>query len=389
MVTPDAARAAVAKVYQRRFAECATAGTSGGGLLVDLPLHPPTETAALRSPGTVAEWIASWRALDPGAGGSGVVWDARRWASMGTQTVPARLQLGGPEQVARFVRSLGHWRTASSRAVRLREALPASDAVAAAVQRTLRAVVELAPDDVERLVGVLRWLLENPRSGLFVRQLPIRGVDTKWIEQHRPTVSALFTAATGAEDLGLATRPALVRVRFLDEALSPGRITDLSAAVDELAKLPVAPARVVVVENLESLLSLPELDGVVAVHGQGYAVRVLDQIPWVRAADVVYWGDLDTDGFNILSIARDKVPQTRSVLMNRAAVTAHLDLAVPDPKPRRTFAGPLTDVELDALEALHDAGDVRIEQERIPWGTAMSALRKELVRRTSSTRVRA
>lgn len=34
----------------------------------------------------------------------------------------------------------------------------------------------------------------------------------------------------------------------------------------------------------------------------------------------------------------------------------------------------LTDVEADAFAALAELGDVRLEQERIPWGTAVAAL---------------
>lgn len=380
MVTPEAARSLVARKYERQYAAWATADACAAeGPLVDVPLRPPTEAAALQAPEEVSAWIAAWRGVDADAtNGGSVAWEVRRWASMGTQVVPARLRLDGPEQVARFVRRLGHWRRASGRAALLRATLLASDDVVVAVRRTLGLVVELDADDTDRLVGVLAWLVDNPRSGMFGRQLPIRGVDSKWIERHRSMVSVLFAGATGAEDLGLAARPAQVRVRFLDEALAPGGIGDLSAPVDDLAQLRITPRHVVVVENLESLLSLPPLPGVVAIHGQGYAVRVLDRIPWVLAADVVYWGDLDTDGLNILGIARGKVAQTRSILMDRETLNAHLDLCIPDPKPRRTFADPLTAIEVDAVEALREYGDVRLEQERIPWETAVGALREAL-----------
>jgi hypothetical protein len=380
MVTPAAARTAAQKVYDKRYAEWAVEPPDLGAPLVDLPLRPPTESMALGDPAAVAGWIASWHQARPTGGDAVVVWESRRWASMGTQQVPTRLRLTTPDVVAAFARHSAHWQVAGMRAKALLAVLPAGDQVSAAVRRSMRVVVGLDAGDVDRLVAVLAWLQERPASGLFVRQLPIRGVDTKWIERHRQTVTALFTAATGAADLGLAARPGLVRVRFLDSALAPGGIDDLSAPVTRLARLDVAPRHVLVVENLETLLSLPPLRGAIAIHGQGYAVGVLDQIPWIAGADIVYWGDLDTDGFNILSIARLKAPQTRSILMDGATLEASLDLAVPDPKPRRTFAGPLTASELEAVAALRAAGDVRLEQERLPWETAVGALRLALGR---------
>jgi hypothetical protein len=39
--------------------------------------------------------------------------------------------------------------------------------------------------DFERLLGVLRWLGDHPDSHLFIRQLPIPGVDSKWIATHQ------------------------------------------------------------------------------------------------------------------------------------------------------------------------------------------------------------
>ncbi|MDF9876456.1 Wadjet anti-phage system protein JetD domain-containing protein [Cellulosimicrobium cellulans] len=391
MLTPDAARAAVTATYDRNAAGWATSLRTGtaDGWFVDRPLHPPAERAALADPSGVAAWIAVWRRADPDDGPSGhVVWTPRRWASMGTQVVPERLRLGTPEAVARFAGRTGHWRRATERADRLIAVLGRSpvsegadgDVLRAAVARVLRAVVDLNPVDMDRLVGVLDFVLTYETGGLFVRQVPVRGVDTKWLERHRRIVDPLYAAASGQEHLDLATRPALLRARFLDPALAPGGVRYLAAPVAELTRLTTRPRVVIVIENLESLLALPDLDGMVAVHGQGYAARVLHQIHWIRDADVVYWGDLDTDGLNILSAVRSHLPQTRSILMDRKTLTAHLDLAVPEPRPRRALPPRLTDVEADAFAALRELGDVRLEQERLPWGAVLTTVDALLAR---------
>ncbi|WP_081474818.1 Wadjet anti-phage system protein JetD domain-containing protein [Isoptericola variabilis] len=387
MVTVDAARASILRTYERGYAAWAALGPSEE-TVVDVPLHPPSERTVLGDPRAVADWIAAWRAADPGAPGTAhVVWETRRWASMGTQVVPARLRLTAAEHVASFVRRRGHWDAARTRAAALLELLgPDNAPVREAVRRALRAVVELDEPELGRLLGVLRWLLANSASGMFVRQLPVRGVDTKWLERHRGVVDPLWTAATGTADLGLAARPGLVRVRFLDPASAPGGLGDVSAPVADLAGLAISPPTVLVVENLETLLALRPHAGVVAVHGQGYAARHLHQLPWVRPADVLYWGDLDTHGLNILSIVRARLPQTRSFLMDRATLEAYPDLWVPEPKPHRTVPEHLTASEADAFAALSEHGDVRLEQERVPWASAVEAL-DALLETCRSTRI--
>src|SRR5699024_10847809 len=89
--------------------------------------------------------------------------------------------------------------------------------------RTHAAALAGLPDaDIGRLRSVLRWLVEHPRSGAYIRQLPVRGVDTKWTQQHRGLVTGLHRAITGLPSLGLATPPELLRMRFLDPLLAPG-----------------------------------------------------------------------------------------------------------------------------------------------------------------------
>jgi hypothetical protein len=51
-------------------------------------------------------------------------------------------------------------------------------------------------DDFQRLVATVSWLDAHPTSGLMLRQLPIEGVDTKWLGKNKSLVLALL----GAED---------------------------------------------------------------------------------------------------------------------------------------------------------------------------------------------
>ncbi|MFH5823718.1 Wadjet anti-phage system protein JetD domain-containing protein [Georgenia sp. AZ-5] len=358
------------KRYDRLGATWAIAAATGGldgAALLDRPLHAPTEAAALADQAGAVAWVRSWRE----AGVPGVRWARRRWASVGAQDVPERVRLEDPALVAELAGRARHWRDLSGRVAALLEEWPAVEAV---VRRHARAVAALPGADFARLQEVLRWLVAHPRSGRYIRQLPVRGVDTKWVERHRGLVAGLFGALTGSDDLGLARPPELVRVRFLDAALAPGGLVDVSAPIEQLDALPVRPRTVFVFENLESVVAMPAVPGAVVVHGGGYAVDRLARIGWVSEGRVLYWGDLDSHGFAILDQLRTSCPQAESVLMDLETLEAHRDLWVPEPAPSRAALTRLTPEEAEVLARLRAEGDVRLEQERLDWAPSVQRL---------------
>jgi len=380
MLGVDDARAVARKKYQANFAAWAVAHARPRGAVLlgsdrvnfELPLHPPTEKIALDDPDRVYAWNDAWRESNPAF----LVRVRRTWTRLGSQDVPERLRFGSAAEIAEFAGTTRHWQTVSTRVAALMDALGPSDTVTAAIRRRARAVASMEAVDVTRLHGVLRWLIEHPDSGLYIRQLPIRGVDTKWIGAHRSLVTDLFTAATMHDGLGLAEPPRLVRMRVLDPTLLPVTLRDISAPVAELAALDIRPSTVFVFENLESVVAMAAVPGAVVVHGSGYAVDRLGQIPWIRDARIVYWGDLDSHGFSILNRIRQHCDDVTSVLMDTATLETHRDLWGQEPSPATGKMSHLTEDEQTALDVIRSYGDVRMEQERIEWHHALRMLRR-------------
>ena len=383
MVTVKAARDLAAKKYDKHFAAWATQPSGTPALIV--PLHPPTESAVLTRWVETEDWVRQWRATDI----PGLAWVQRHWSSAGLQTVPDRLILANPHDVAAFAGQAKHWRTASSRAQSLLAAWPDAAVVSGAslpgvalptaaltdvVRRYGRAITALPDADFDRLLAVLEWLVANPDSGMYIRQLPIRGVDSKWVGSHRGLVKGLFTALTGRSDLGLAEKEPLVRVRFLDPVLAPGGLVDITTPLAELVGLSVRPRTVFIFENLESVIAMPPVPEAVVIHGGGYGADVLGAIPWVRDGRVMYWGDLDSHGFAILNQLRASSPHVTSILMDRATLEAHRDLWGIEPTPASGVLGHLTHEEQDALTQVRLEGNIRLEQERLEWAGCVAVL---------------
>lgn len=237
-------------------------------------------------------------------------------------------------------------------------------------------------DDLQMLIATLDWLEKNPRSNLYSRQVPVSGIDSKWIENHVPWLVAGLSREETKESpdfyalSGLKCPPRLIRLRILDPDLraSVGNLSDLSVMPEELARWNISVKRVYIIENLQTGLAFEDIPGSIAFMALGNGVEVLRAIPWISESNCVYWGDIDTHGFFILNQLRIHFPQAMSLLMDEQTVLEHRNLWTSEPKQHSTpVLSHLTDSEKSVLEALRDhrwRSNLRLEQERIPWGYA-------------------
>lgn len=367
-VTVDALRARARRLFERDSR--AWAATGDDVVVLDVPLHPPTERDALADLDAARAWVESWRRASA-SGDIELTWIRRDWARVGSQEVPLRAVVRGPDRLARAAGMGEEWRLLSERLGILRSG-NSGDTVAAALRAHARAITALDPADFDRLVVVLEWLRAHPASGLRIRELPIRGIHTKWIEVRRGLVEALHRASTGATGLGLREPDPVIRVRFLDPALAPGGLTDIAAPVAEIARLSVRPDHIFVFENLATVLAMPSVRGAVVLDGGGQRVDLVARLPWVR--EVTYWGDLDSHGFAILHRLRSHDVAATSALMDAKTLLAHRDLWGTDDSPNVGVLPSLTPDEKATLRLLGSSGNVRLEQERIPWEYALTRL---------------
>lgn len=382
LLSPEAAR----DFLVRRFHNQHQAWVAGGGswpLVVSLGV--PTEKDIAEDPSGVRAWASAWQSR---TGAGEVAFEERQFARLGRHSLPVSLSFADAGVVAAAVSQARRWSTASERYRHMLGRWPALGQ-GNVLATKFDVLADYASEDFERLMSLLAWLDANPRSGLYLRQLPVEGLDTKWIEKRTGLVAGLFRALrTGElnEDgdfhaiCGLRKAAHRVRLRLLCPALRSlvGGVCDIEAPVAELARMPLAPKAVVIVENLETGLALPDVPGVAAIMRLGNAVSALGALPWMQSADVVYWGDIDTHGFAILDRARRAVPHLQSVLMDEATLLSHRPLWVQE-------SSQCPNVQLDALTAEERAcydklrantlgQRIRLEQERLGWNAAMGTL---------------
>lgn len=236
-----------------------------------------------------------------------------------------------------------------------------------------------------RLLAAYRWLDDHRGSGRYLREITAPGVDTKFAELHQVVLSKLLdvpASSTGfLAGLGLRARPEFVRFRPAPELGLMSPASELSLRADELPALDVTVRTALVVENEISYLSVPVPPVGLVIWGKGFNVDRVGALPWLRSAEVVYWGDLDTYGFMILDRLRARLPQTRSVLMDRETLLAHRERWVTEHSPTSVRLQHLTDDERALYDDLVEdrlAQKLRLEQERIDWSWATQRLAQAL-----------
>ena len=234
-------------------------------------------------------------------------------------------------------------------------------------------------EDWLALLAAYDWLRTRGGHGLYLREISAPGVDTKFVERHRALLASLLgTSARApgfASALGFQDRPAMVRLRFDHGFIGlPDQLTEATFRLDELARVRVSVQQAIIVENEITYLSVPVPREGVVLFGEGFRVSHAGALPWLRDAEVHYWGDLDTHGFAILHQLRGWLPQTRSLLMDRETLLAHRDRWGREPKPTSAELGRLDEAEQAVYTDLvsgHYADNIRLEQERIDWAYAL------------------
>ncbi len=386
MKLPEDVRQALVRRFQSKHREWLI-GDAGESLWpLEVALGAPTEQAALRQVDGVRAWVSAWQ----GWQGVGILsWCERRWKALGVQRLPEKLALRGPEDVAMWIGESARWERAQSR---YRSLIARWPVVAQQLPRYFDVLADYSDADYQRLTEMLDWIASHPNSNLYPRQMPVSGLDSKWLDGRKGLLTDLVAAIQedSSSDLdfyqrcGLKAPPLLVRMRVLDQSLRAhvGGVGDITAPVDDLAGISWPVSHVFIVENLQTGLAMSDMPGAVVFMRLGYNVDVLARLPWLARARCIYWGDLDTHGFAILHRARSYIPELQSVLMDEETLLRHKALWVDE--AAQHSAAELTLLTKDEQQLYRDlkqqrwGQNVRLEQERIDWTTAWNVLQGSL-----------
>jgi len=244
------------------------------------------------------------------------------------------------------------------------------------------------------LLDIVVWLQAHSRPGVYLRQVDIPCVHSKFIEAHRAVLAELLDivlppalidpTASGtsqfAKRYGFCDKPVRIRFRVLDpeHALSRGAfLQDITLDAESFARLDPKVARVFITENEINFLAFPQVKDSLVIFGAGYGFEMLSKAEWLSHCRIHYWGDIDTHGFAILDQLRSQFDHVESFLMDRNTLLT-FELLWGEEKEQTLRDLPRLNPEERALyDDLRDnqiRKNLRLEQERIGFEWVESAL---------------
>lgn len=259
-------------------------------------------------------------------------------------------------------------------------------------KRPLRALA--LSDEWSRLLEIVSWLQAHPRPDVYLRQVDVPGVHSKFIEAHRGVLvelldiilspEAIDPTASGvsqfAKRYGFRDKPLRIRFRVLDPqyTLLPGdQMQDITLDAESFSRLDCTVTRVFITENEINFLAFPQVKDSLVIFGSGYGFEMLKNAEWLSRCRIHYWGDIDTHGFAILNQLRSQFDHVESFLMDRNTLLAFETLWGKEEKQTLRDLPRLTPEERTLYDDLRDnriREKLRLEQERIGFSWVESAL---------------
>ena len=368
-----------------------------------LSLKPPRGNSVLENINHFQRYVSSWKAFsaDSGQHGCEVLWEIRPFRSLGEQELPTSLMIADVSALARLLGNdeadqLNEWQ---SRIAHILTALAPLIAVSHFDEETndgglekgsragplfltlidhLETLNGFDDADLDLLVRLIPQLKQGMGGGCYLRALPVKYVDTKFIENNTRIIESITAALidVSVSESGLLNwlqckdkpRDWLLIKPLSDQAAAAlGGVPLLRLSSDTLLDFELPASNILIVENEQSCLALNNIPDTIAVSGGGKNLTWM-KAGWLATKRVAYWGDIDSEGLGILSDARSKLSTITPLMMDAATVERYQERMVAEPDSVIKEPIALTEEELELFQGLRSKryANTRLEQERLP-----------------------
>lgn len=310
----------------------------------------------------------------------------RKTKKYGTQSLPTRIWFENQNDYLKSIKKETEYQNFNKNITLISNTIPKLTDWA---KQNIKKIIKYQ-DVWSELLNICNYFINNPEPNLYIRELPIKE-HTKFVENHKPIISELLDIvvreAVNKEETifekryNLKYAEPLVRFSILDKSISNkyfSGVKDISITISDFTNLSLQIDKVIIVENkttIYTFLTLPELKNTIAIYGGGYNVATQKNIAWLKNVEIFYWGDIDVQGFEILSQVRGYYPQTKSILMNKEIYQKFKDFIVEGKSSKIKEQLNLTKEEYELYLELKN-NNTRLEQEKISYDFVTERIKK-------------
>ena len=346
---------------------------------IEISLKVPTDQQARDNLGHFHAFFKAWTDF---AYPELVEWQERQYRQLSEQRVPVKLRIFSLQQLTELLgteQQLENWLDKISSFLKQSFVHDRHQhRLFQTLIHHLEQIERYSQQEWQWLIQLIEQLKPNMGAGLYLRALPLSAVNTKFLEQNLLLTEVICNVLYDDEIVlaggllawldcldspkgWLTIKPVCLNVQ---EKLGGLPVFQLSTEVLDQFELPAE--RIIVVENIQSGLACPYLENSIVVCGGGKNISWMNA-KWLQHKQVFYWGDIDSEGLNILSMVRQKIPHVIALMMDEATVLQFQNHMVDEPDS--IFSEPQY-LTADELKLFHDLRaqtfkNRRLEQERI------------------------
>lgn len=225
-------------------------------------------------------------------------------------------------------------------------------------------------------LAIIPQLSRGMGEGLYLRTLPIEHGHTKFIEQNMRFIERVLDFIHQGEVadhggllswLGASETPkGWLYLRGLSPSVRHQLMGLDLVSVDQtsLSNLDIKVRNVLIVENLQSALTIPDIENTLVVTGTG------NNLSWMAGSfldnkRIAYWSDIDVEGLKFLADARDYRPNLTALMMSHAEWEAFSMYRSAGPNSIKSVPTSLLSHEITLFNELTNSAKPRLEQEFI------------------------
>jgi len=355
---------------------------------IRLGLKPPSGNAILDDMAHFQQFVEQWKIFSHQ---DLIQWSTINYRSLARQHIPTHIVIHSIQDLIRFLGAAALLRSTTWEN-NMGPLLEINNALYPVLIKHLEGIEKLSLPEVQLLAGLIPQLRAGMGEGLYQRALPLIGVDTKFLEKHQNLVEDLVNTIHHGEVIESGGLTSWLHCKSVPKAwltirpLCPHTTANLAGIpilkmdTHSLREYELPASKILVVENQQSGLALPELADTIAVIGGGKNISWMDA-PWLHKKCVGYWGDIDTWGLSILSDVREKGVTVQTLMMDVQTVKAHEQRMVIELQPLHHCPPSLTEEEVTLFHDLVSGRfqSSRLEQERLSADYVANCLRDWLL----------